>query len=522
MDKNLKNIEDLFKKGLTENEEIPSSDVWNNIDKSLDKENIVTIKRKYKNLQQIVSVLVVLLVIVGVYEFAGLKENKISTTSDKKSLNQTVQENDDRNIGFSKNSPNGSTENAEVKNAGKVVGKGNLQSDKNANAKVIFENRSKESVGKENQKGFNTPSRILSRGKTDRSSSSHKEAQPTSGSSLVAHFNQSQSGNKSFENSLITPNALIENGGNREITQNSIPVKSDKETNMAFPKPENLEEPSITRTDLSSAEKNDEIKGLMDPITPEINKKFNSKNKRIHLLKQSRFSLTGFYTQNISYYHFKNEESNGNSIDFEKKEDYNSSSSAGFLVEYSLNNHWGIQSGISLSTTHIALAPETIYAQLDDFGDIGYEIITSSGSAYVLPSFIHNPRVGDSIYSVSTAHTLKYLMIPLALKYNLAKGKFNINARAGVVANLLTKATIETEIETGSHHETETAQEFQGLKSFYISGITGVGIDYNLKKNLAVCFFPTYRFALNSINKDVPVKSFPNSLSFGLGLKIKL
>ena len=40
MDRNLQNIEDLFRDGLEDNEEIPSVQVWDAIDNSLDKVNI--------------------------------------------------------------------------------------------------------------------------------------------------------------------------------------------------------------------------------------------------------------------------------------------------------------------------------------------------------------------------------------------------------------------------------------------------------------------------------------------------
>jgi len=52
--------------------------------------------------------------------------------------------------------------------------------------------------------------------------------------------------------------------------------------------------------------------------------------------------------------------------------------------------------------------------------------------------------------------------------------------------------------------------------------MASVGLDYNFYKKLFVSFSPTLRFALNAINKNGPVRSYPNSLGFAVGLKMKL
>lgn len=526
MDRKLKNIEDLFRKGLIENEEIPSSNVWSSIDKKLDKDNIISIKKKYKTLQQIAGVLFILVISLTVYQFASWKENKVTAFPDDNNLNKNAAKNFDSSMAFSRESTKGIKINEGLQKTDPVVQienpitnkkLTNEKDHKKEGANAISKNNSKELVSNENLRS-NTISKVA--GGEDNSHSILHRLSPSPASDTLQ-----QSGLvKNNDDKLNTsPNTLSNKGSYQSEIQNSIVAENDKNPDIAIGQSNGQEKLSIIKVNLAQNETSDIIKGLMDPIPQMRTEKPISKNAKINTLKQSRFSLTGFYSQNISFYHFENtEKNNSTNIDFEKKEDYSSSYSGGVLVEYAINKHWGIQSGLSLSTTNIDLAPETIYAQLDDLGDIRYEIITSSGSAYVLPSFIHNPRVGDSIFSVATTHTLKYLMIPLALKYNLTKGRFNMNARAGLAANFLTKANIETNVQAGSHHETESTEEFQGLRSFYVSGIAGAGIDFNLKKNLAVCFFPTYRFALSSINKDVPVKSFPNSLSFGFGLKMKL
>lgn len=62
----------------------------------------------------------------------------------------------------------------------------------------------------------------------------------------------------------------------------------------------------------------------------------------------------------------------------------------------------------------------------------------------------------------------------------------------------------------------------EGLRPMYMSGLLSVSTSYNLNQNIALTFTPAARFALTSINKDAPVKTFLNSIGLAAGLTIKL
>ena len=66
MDKDLQNIENLFKKELEENEEFPSPQVWTEIENVLNEENPVILKR-YKPQKKIIFLLVFLFVASSIY-----------------------------------------------------------------------------------------------------------------------------------------------------------------------------------------------------------------------------------------------------------------------------------------------------------------------------------------------------------------------------------------------------------------------------------------------------------------------
>ncbi len=77
MDKNLQNIEDLFKKGLEGNEESPSEEVWNAIDQSLEKANSLKFRKKYYSLKRATAILIVMLALLSIYILRNESQKQI-------------------------------------------------------------------------------------------------------------------------------------------------------------------------------------------------------------------------------------------------------------------------------------------------------------------------------------------------------------------------------------------------------------------------------------------------------------
>lgn len=68
MNKDLPDIEELFKSALEDNEEFPSSKVWDDIENILDKDDVILIRRKYENLKRISFLLFFLLLGISIYQ----------------------------------------------------------------------------------------------------------------------------------------------------------------------------------------------------------------------------------------------------------------------------------------------------------------------------------------------------------------------------------------------------------------------------------------------------------------------
>jgi hypothetical protein len=203
------------------------------------------------------------------------------------------------------------------------------------------------------------------------------------------------------------------------------------------------------------------------------------------------------------------------------EEQHQSSSTAGILVTLPVGKKWSLQSGVTLLNNETSIEPKKIFAKMDIDGKVKYRFDCASGYTYISPKTGTTPTVGDSVNTAASTNNLKYIGIPLAVNYNFSLGKFNIVPTFGVMANFLVKQRIETEIMQGVAPEKQTISNIQGLKSNYFNAFTGLAVEYNINKRLALSIMPSGNFALSSINKDAAVKSYPNSFGLNGGLKIK-
>ncbi|MEP6597135.1 MAG: outer membrane beta-barrel protein [Ginsengibacter sp.] len=475
MDENLQNIEDLFKNALENDEEQLPPKVWNNIDHILDKDNLVSIKRKYNSLKKLATLLLLLLICFSIYELS--KEFR-----------------------------------TDLKKENNLIAKDEIS--KNTNDKKLVE------------KKYSNTKRQL--GPVEEINAINENLTTKNNFNDFANQAKSNSKNSSdIKRSQILPDY---NDNYKMSLKNYEAVKAEPQINNNNDRQMNIELQYLKPGEKISMVAMDSIKSLsLSPFNKIAfivdEKKIQQKNRKVEDRKVSRFSVTTFFSPDFASYHLEDDEDDNqpdNANTFHKKETHDLSSTSGALMDYKLNNRWSLQSGITFSNTNITLDPTIIYAEIDNTGSIKYRINLSSGYGFILPSFRVNPNVGDSLYVFTSAHNLQYIGIPLAIKYNIEKGKFNFNVFAGTSVNLLVKGKVETLVENGTNNEIEVLNNLHGLKKIYFYGSAGIGMEYKLDKKFALTFSPTMRFALNSINKNASVKSYPNSFGLLSGIKIRL
>jgi hypothetical protein len=247
----------------------------------------------------------------------------------------------------------------------------------------------------------------------------------------------------------------------------------------------------------------------------------NTKKLDLH----NKFSVAVFFAPDITTRNLeqdKNGSPGGDKDEISRTERNNALDyTIGAKIEYALNKHFSLQSGISFSSNTIDISPKTIYAGYDVDGTVKYRYNCSSGYAFFNPkSTAAAPlAVGDSTQALSSTTVLHYVNIPVAVKYNFSMGqRLNLFVQAGITARLITKHSIDAVYAIGATKE-NTIGQIQGLKRSYFNGVVGLGADYSISPHLAITLSPTFNFATTAINRNSPVKAYPNTVSIATGIK---
>jgi hypothetical protein len=204
------------------------------------------------------------------------------------------------------------------------------------------------------------------------------------------------------------------------------------------------------------------------------------------------------------------------------REVHEPSFSEGLLITKQLTSHFSVQSGLAYTRTQIGISPQKMYALQLPGGDIAYKFITSSGYAYIkLKNGQAAPAIGDSITTSDAKHILKHTSIPLTVKYKLEKNKFSVSPSAGFEANFITSAKVEVGIDLASNREIVSVNKMEGIKSFYWSAVAGVEASYQISKKMSVSVQPVFHYALSPITKNNVVETFPRSFGIRAGVSIR-
>ena len=509
MDENLHDIENLFHSALEDNEEIPSQRVWEAVDRQLDKDKIITIKKKYTNLKRIVVLL--LLLVVG-FSLYNLYVNKPAN-------GKLVVQNSDRPVLDKQNKSDRPVDNTVNK--------------KTETAQAVATNTNNILPGSKGSAVRNAPDSpgFGIKRRTGQQTAQVKVAYATINKSKVVgeviFKNQKDAAfahtkKHKYEDPLKIEDSSVDNKEKKEEVL-AIDFQQVNETPLPKSPVENISLNEDGTTDTKKRLALTTVSKLAIPAATIA--MINKKDKKAQR-KAPGFAVQPFFSPDVAWYHLEDNDDNmqtNNAGEIEKQERHLFSFTYGVLIDDKISNHWGLQSGITVSNINIVVAPTTIYARKDNSGRIKYKINTSSGYGYVLPKFIHNPEVGDSLHAFSSTHSLQYIGLPLAVTYRFLKNRFGFNALAGVSANILTRAKLETEVSQGINRSNERIDNLQGVKNIYLNGLAGVSVDYRLINKTALTFEPIVRFAINPINKDaVVVKSYPKSFGFAVGLRFGL
>lgn len=476
MDKNLHNdIGEQFSDEINKLSQQPRGHIWENIDKALDKTDATKYKDKFIRLRK--RTLLLLLMLIGISTFSVIYFN----TSKNKITQQDAVHNDNSAVQKSNEQKNNDNDN------NTLISKQGSTGINNAAQKQIVAAGVPEFAtnNTEQEYLFYSPKLFINK----------------KGKTVVKITN----GNVTEEETTADADVVISKNTNLEKTDESSIAAN-------FAKPKDAEK-NLTKISVASKK---------DSLTTVLNTQ-SSKNNEKQRKNNSRFTLTAFAAPDYSAYRLENDERSNydNKTGIAKRERSDISSAIGVLLGYKIGNKITIQSGITYSSSNISISPTKIYAEKDNAGTVKYRYNTSFGYGYLLPSFSTSPAVGDSLFANGANHTLRYISIPIILKYKLGNKKLTFHPGVGITFNFLTKATLTTDVEDRFNRETEYITKLESIKKVGASLIITPELQYQLSKKWSISAMPYLKYSLGAINKGNVVKTYPYSFGLGIGAVYK-
>ena len=235
---------------------------------------------------------------------------------------------------------------------------------------------------------------------------------------------------------------------------------------------------------------------------------------------RDRFSVTPYFSQEFAGYNFTdNDITAPNGKEIEKAERNIFSASVGMYLNYKINKRWMLQTGLSYSWSRSIMDSSQSYAVKNAGGDIAFKLNTASGYSFLhSPSFIV-PMVGDSMATAKTHSELHYITVPLVLSYRIPMHRFTLLAGAGMTFNVLTHATIETDIYGANYKQNESEIPLKGLKKINLGLLVKAEIQYRLTSHMAVSLIPSFKNTLGPINMNSSsLSAYPYNFGIGAGI----
>jgi len=584
MSDDLHNIDDLFRKGLSDHAEAPPQSAWDHIDKSLDKKKVIAISKKYYQLKWIAVVLLVLSVgmamltlYVGKRNQELVKENREHNDARQQKTRAAIPAADSIEVA-GHSSVHADQPSMQGLHQGQVQDTTAMPMRVNNGPSVAY-NHTKEisTVPKVSLSSGNQASAAKDDGRppalpTDqlmRQKGPEKNGNKMAGLRPASHLQIAAAGtvvsigaSKSTENLPPDRSTNILNGS-REKNSNSkrslsgyhpettpdgtnsqnppeagrqdlaATVKATKAGRLTAPYPDFVREtkngnfrfpPPFTGT--AEVEPVADIRPAIS-IRLLLNRKGNAQKHgpKMPAFKPSKWSATVFFspdwiTKKLKDNDVRFREEERREIQKDERNQF--SSTFGVMVNLAIAPKITLQSGLSLSSWATNIEAKTIYARPDGNGNPNYRINCAAGYSYINVKSSPAPAYGDSIHALRSNNRLTYLEVPLEVKYRLGNNRWEVLPGMGFSANFLTQGKIATTVATNSGDVKATSDKIDGLRPLYLSGLANVTFQYRISKAVAIALTPASRFGLSAINKNAPVKTDLYAFGLEAGINIKL
>ncbi|MEO8085611.1 MAG: outer membrane beta-barrel protein [Bacteroidota bacterium] len=239
------------------------------------------------------------------------------------------------------------------------------------------------------------------------------------------------------------------------------------------------------------------------------------------LVSKSRLSLAVFYSPNQSWCNLK-DNTNDHFDDvamYNNMESSKFSFTTGLNLKYDLSNKWSLLTGAAYSTIAKSITIQTMYAEANADNEMHFQYPTSNGIIEMPFDDTHpNLHPGDSVNVKAVCNqSLKFINVPLMLRFQLSKKKITGYLNAGLSANFIIQEKAKINM---NNSETTIINHVNGLKKMNYGFLFGAGVQYNIYDDLGVFIEPMLRGSFTSITQNTNVNSYPYSIGLNLGISL--
>jgi hypothetical protein len=483
MNKNLHNIDQIFRAAQEQVNESPSEGAWKNISSSLDEEDLKKYKRRSGAWKKTAIVLAFLLGGFVIYESKMLRSDEL--------VNGDITDNDD-STGISQQ--DGADQGTNNK-TGKPQSRGNQGPHINSTTKYIFPDNHAEGSFQST-----TATGLLSfKSQAGNSQKPGRRSTQTQGN-----------GNDVFLATNISDgNFPVRNGRSSNGSDNS----SSSNYSVQLLNPFSVS--AIGTSAMATLTGQPKVFSFADLLSSSNISSTRKKEKLFH----PSWTISGFASAELAMYKLDDDlpDNYENKNEISDRENHGLAFAGGVLLSYQFSKHWSLGTGLSFSTNRIMIDPQTVYAYHGDNNEVSYKLITSSGYAFFKPGFA-NPSVGDSLISTTTQHDLQYVGVPLVLHYTKNKKRWSAGAGVGVVTKILSAARLRTEVENTMNKEAVYINSLKGQRGVYFAFVADARLGYSVNNHVSVSVAPAFKYALNSITKNNVVKTYPYSIGAAVSI----
>ena len=211
----------------------------------------------------------------------------------------------------------------------------------------------------------------------------------------------------------------------------------------------------------------------------------------------------------------------------------------GMKAGYQFNKNWSVETGLnyfennvrSMHRAQVRYESQIERLNTDGNYDSNYQLKLSTSYGEIETDVAltrsSDTEIDQNDYInlvLKTQQKLKYLGVPVAVRYRTSGNKFHFSAKAGIAANFIIQKDVRIKAaavnRNGVHHRrTLVDRKFSGLKNTTVDFLFGIGIDYDISNYLSIYFEPTVTHSISPVYQlNGKIKTYPIIASLNIGL----